>query len=153
MFKVKSSFNPTPGADNKIMRDFALKTIRDPSLNGFSKLDMAVSLENAGYTTEAIKTVQDVYAADPRSLDALNLLSLASVQLKDLNKAIDYRREIAKLDPWNADNYLQLGRYYKSNGDSANMIKMLNKILSFAPNTDQAKVARSELVLDKGAIK
>ena len=153
MFKVKSSFNPTPGADNKIMRDFALKTIRDPSLNGFSKLDMAVSLENAGYTTEAIKTVQDVYAADPRSLDALNLLSLASVQLKDLNKAIDYRREIAKLDPWNADNYLQLGRYYKSNGDSANMIEMLNKILSFAPNTDQAKVARSELVLDKGAIK
>jgi O-antigen ligase len=153
MFKLKSSFNPTPGADNKVMRDFAIKTLKDPFLNEYSKLDIAISLENAGYTTEAIKTIQDVRTADPRSLDALNLLSLASFQLKDINKAIDYRKEITKLDPWNAENYLQLGRYYKSNGDSANMIEMLNKIMSFAPNTDQAKIARSELILDKGAIK
>ena len=153
MFKLKSSFNPTPGADNKVMRDFALKTLKDPFLNEYSKLDIAISLENAGYTTEAIKTIQDVHIADPRSFDALNLLSLASLQLNDINKAIEYRKEIAKLDPWNADNYLQLGRYYKSNGDSANMVKTLNKIMSFAPNTDQAKLARTELILDKGAIK
>ena len=153
MFKLKSSFNPAPGVDNKLMKDFALKTLKDPFLSGYSKLDIAIFLEKGGYTTEAIKTIQDVYAVDPRSLDALNLLSLVSEQVKDLGKAIKYRNEIVKLDPWNAVNYLQLGRYYKLTGDNTKMNEMLNKIISFAPNTDQAKSAKSEFILDKGAIK
>ena len=73
-----------------------------------------------------------MYAVDPRSLDALNLLSLVSEQVKDLGKAIKYRNEIVKLDPWNAVNYLQLGRYYKLTGDNTKMNEMLNKIISFA---------------------
>ena len=52
---------------------------------------------------------------------------------------------MAEYDPYGAINYLKLGRLYKITGDYENQVKMLNKILSFAPLTEEAKVARAEL--------
>jgi O-antigen ligase len=153
MFRLKAGFNPTAGADNTAIRDYSLQALKDPFLSDTSRLDLAISLGQGGYTDEAIKVIQSVLESDPRNLDALTLLASASEQSRDLNRAIEYRLKIANLDPWNAVNYLQLGRYYKSTGDSTKMNEMLNKIISFAPNTDQAKAAKSELILDKGAIK
>jgi hypothetical protein len=62
-----------------------------------------------------------------------------------LDQVNTYRLQIAKYDPFNAANYLQLGRNYKSIGDLAKMNEMRSKILSFAPNTEEAKQAISEL--------
>ena len=45
------------------------------------------------------------------------------------------------MDPWNADNYLQLLKLYKSAGDTDGVEAMRTKILSFAANTDVAKSA------------
>ena len=90
-----------------------------------------------------------MYSADPRSLDALTLLASTSEQGKDVTKAVEYRKNIARLDPWNAENYLQLGRLYKSIGDTGNMDVILSKILSFAPNSDQGKLAKAEFTLSE----
>jgi tetratricopeptide (TPR) repeat protein len=66
-------------------------------------------------------------------------------QLGNLDEIIKYRLQIAEYDPFNATNYLQLGRSYKLNGDLAKMNEMRVKILSFAPDTEEAKQASLEL--------
>ena len=73
------------------------------------------------------------------------LLSIANERLGNLSKAIEFRKAIAELDPWNAENYLALGRYYKSQGNSTESELMLDKILSFAANHPIAEQAAKEL--------
>ena len=50
------------------------------------------------------------------------------------------------LDPYNAANYLQLGRTFKYLGDYNSMDQMREKILSFASKTNEGKSAATELV-------
>ena len=64
---------------------------------------------------------------------------------KNIPNLISIRNEIAKGDPWNADNYLKLLVLYKNSGDLVNATAMKNKILSFAGNTDIAKTASEAL--------
>ena len=60
-------------------------------------------------------------------------------------QAIEYRIAITELDPWNAANYLELGRYYKSQGAKEQSELMLNKILSFAAMHPIAEEAKKEI--------
>ena len=52
---------------------------------------------------------------------------------------------MAKLDPWNAVNYLALGKDYKTQGDLVKSKEMLDKILSFASNNPIAEQSKTEL--------
>ena len=62
------------------------------------------------------------------------------------NEAVESRIAISKLDPWNAKNYLQLGKLYKFQGNYDSMAEVKNKILSFAAATNEGKQANLELV-------
>jgi tetratricopeptide (TPR) repeat protein len=59
---------------------------------------------------------------------------------------VKYFEKISELDPWNAANYLTLGRIYLNLGDFEKMEAMKSKITSFAPNSEQANLAEIELV-------
>jgi tetratricopeptide (TPR) repeat protein len=98
-----------------------------------------------GFPNESMDLLNKLYAADPRNLDTLNLLASFNQQLGKYEEAINYRKQIAKLDPWNAENYLVMGRYYKELGDKANMQITLDKILSFASSDPIAATAKLEL--------
>jgi tetratricopeptide (TPR) repeat protein len=102
-------------------------------------------LAGMGFPTERLDLLNKLYAADPRNLDTLNLLASFNQQLGKYQEAIKYRNQIAKLDPWNAENYLVLGRYYKELGDKSNMQITLDKILSFASADPVSATAKSEL--------
>ena len=80
-------------------------------------------------------------------MDTLNLLASFNEQSGKYQLAINYRNKIAVLDPWNAENYLVMGRDYKALGDKLNMQNSLNEILNFASNNPIAAAAKSELVL------
>jgi len=49
------------------------------------------------------------------------------------------------LDPWNAENYLALGKIYKNQGDLTKSNAMLAKILSFASINPIGSQAKEEL--------
>jgi ABC-type uncharacterized transport system permease subunit len=49
------------------------------------------------------------------------------------------------LDPWNALNYLAIGKIYKEQGNLVESEAMLNKILSFASSDPIAAQAKAEL--------
>ena len=71
--------------------------------------------------------------------------ALTYEQLNNLPEATSYREKIAELDPWNAKNYLALGKYYKQQGDLGKSNVMLEKILSFAVTNQIADQAKIEL--------
>jgi tetratricopeptide (TPR) repeat protein len=125
--------------------EFATKTLNSQLLEPGYKITSSNYLVASGFSVEGLNILKEVIKTDPRNLDALTSLSEFNQQLGNLEEVIRYRLQIAKYDPFNAANYLQLGRNYKSIGELAKMNEMRIKILSFASNTEEAKQARLEL--------
>jgi O-antigen ligase len=123
----------------------AQQTISNPFSDPVFKLETAFNLYQSNYIEEARIELDKLLSADSRNIDALSLSADFYEAIKDYEKAIQLRLSMAQYDPYGAINYLKLGRLYKITGDYENQIKMLNKILSFAPLTEEAKVARVEL--------
>jgi tetratricopeptide (TPR) repeat protein len=109
------------------------------------KANLASYLVVAGFTAEGMKVLQELNNYDPRNLDTLLLLSEFSERLQRNDLAITYRLNISKLDPWNAKNYLALGKLYKSTGQIDLMNQILDQINSFASQTPEGKQANLDL--------
>jgi O-antigen ligase len=138
------TLNSQDEASRTYYKDLQLKVINTPLNDPTYKLFAASKLIDAGFE-EGIAEAEKLYKVDPRNLDTLALLSITYERLGKLPKAIEFRKVITELDPWNAENYLALGRYYKSQGNSTESILMLDKILSFAADHPIAEQAAKEL--------
>ena len=128
-------------------KQLQLKTINSPLNDPNYSLNCAIALVGAGFIEDGLAIAKKIYNDDPRNLDAINGLALVSEQLGNFPDAIFYRLKMVELDPWNAVNYLELGKDYKETGDLLKSKAMLEKILSFSTGTiggpiaDQAKTA------------
>lgn len=145
-YKGSESFNLQDPASRSYYKELQLKVINTPLNDPTYKLIAASRLIQGGFTDEGLAEVKKIYLKDPRSADSLILFALTYKQLNNLSMAITYREKLAKLDPWNATNYLELGRDYKAVGNLVKSQEMLDKILSFAPNGPIAEQASKELV-------
>jgi tetratricopeptide (TPR) repeat protein len=101
----------------------------------------ANSIYILGYKNEASLEVKKLLQEDPRNLNYLAVIVFLAVSDNNISEAIIARTKIAKYDPWNAQNYLELGKLYKLSGDLTKVAEMKDKILSFADNTNIAKIA------------
>jgi O-antigen ligase len=146
MFQTRMRFDPTVEQSKGPLKEFSEKTINAPLVDPNYKSNVASYLVVTGFTNEGMKILQEQNVSDPRNLDTLILLSEFSERLGKPDLAASYRLQIAKYDPWNAKNYLALGRIYKSLGDINSMNQMLIKINSFASNTEEGKQANIDLV-------
>jgi O-antigen ligase len=146
MFHTRAFYNPQIEANSLYLKESALKTINHPWINPIYKITAASYLANSGFPTEGIAVLEEIVANDKRSEDALSLLSTYYTQLNKLDLAIEKRNTLAKLDPWNAANYLELGRLYKTTGNFEKMNEVKDKILSFASETPEGKTALNELI-------
>ena len=144
-FTAKGNFNLQDQTTQSIflaIQDKAIETkLNDP---GYI-LSCALNLAQAGYLEKSLLALEKIHSRDPRNLDALNALAAISEQLNKPNEAIVYRLKISKLDPWNAVNYLALGKVYKVQGDIVKSKAMLDKIVSFAPNHPVTLQAKTDL--------
>jgi tetratricopeptide (TPR) repeat protein len=122
-----------------------IKAINTPLNDPSYKLFSASNLVQAGFVDEGLQESQKLYKENPRNLDTLLFLSLTYEQLNKISNAITYRDKITEFDPWNATNYLALGKDYKATGDLAKSKVMLDKILSFASQTQVAVQAKIDL--------
>jgi tetratricopeptide (TPR) repeat protein len=126
-------------------KELQFKVINTPLNDPSYKLFAASRLIQSGFVNEGLGEVNKIYLQDPRNLDTLMLLALTYERINNLPKAIVYREKIAQLDPWNASNFLALGKDYKLQGDFVKSEAMLEKILSFASTNSIAKQASEEL--------
>jgi len=145
--KARANFNLQDQTTRMIFKDLQIKAantlLNDPQYS----LNCGMYLIQNGFIDDGLNIVKKIHAQDPRNLDTINALALTYESLNKIPEAITYREKMAKLDQWNAVNYLLLGKDYKAQGDLVKSKEMLDKILSFAkgPNADpiieQAKVA------------
>lgn len=105
------------------------------------KLQVANYLFIYGEKNKSFQILTDMAEQNPRNPYILGAVAIFATDLNNQNAAIDARKKIITVDPWNAKNYLQLMLLYKSAGDVSNSLIMKEKILSFASSSAEAKIA------------
>jgi len=111
------------------------------------KFQTAVALIKNNYGQEGLNYLNLTIKADKRHLDSYVLLSRIYEDLHFVNlpKAIEARKEIVKLDPYNAENLLGLENDYLLIKQKDQAQQMAFRIQEIAPNTDVAKTAAAIL--------
>jgi tetratricopeptide (TPR) repeat protein len=144
-FFIRTYFQNNSNSQSQIFYEEANKTFslqfNDPNY----KMQTAAYMVNAGLKDEGLLRLRQINSDNPRNLDVLNMLAEYSEIYGLTYDAIEFRSKISVLDPWNAKNYLRLGNLYKFNGEKIKMLEIKDKILSFASNTSEGKLAAVEL--------
>jgi O-antigen ligase len=144
-YKIMSSFDLQTQAGRDVYKVFNLTTINTLLNDPTYKLTAAMNLVQSGFIEEGLTEVRKIHVENPRNLDALNILVRTYEQTNRIPEAVIYREKISEIDPWNADNYLSLGKNYKAQGDLVKARAMLDKILSFAAGKEIAQQAKIDL--------
>ena len=144
-YKIMSAFDLQTQAGRNVYKEFNLKTINTYLNDPTYKLTAAMNLAQSGFIEEGLTEVLKIHAENPRNLDALNVLVRTYEQTNRIPEANIYREKISQIDPWNADNYLSLGKNYKAQGDLVKSKAMLDKILAFAAGKEIAEQAKIDL--------
>jgi O-antigen ligase len=144
-FKANVQFDTQDQAVRESFRQLQIDAINTPLNDPNYSLYRAFALVQSGFVDEGIKIVISIHERDLRNLDALNGLAIFSEDLNKQSDALTYRLKMAELDPWNAFNYLAIGKIYKEQGNLIESAAMLNKILSFASSDPIAAQAKAEL--------
>jgi len=126
-------------------KDLQLKVINTPLNDPTYKLFAAANLIQSGFIDEGLSEAKNIYLENPRNLDALKFIAATYEQISNFPEAIKIREKLSELDPWNAANYLALGKLYRTQGDLVKSKAMLDKILSFASKNSIAQQANAEL--------
>jgi O-antigen ligase len=151
--KFSSIQAPTDPAGKDAYRAIAKKTFNQPLLSPNYKVNIATSLARNNYGPEAISYFKQTIKTDPRNTNSYSLLSLIYENLKSPQEAIPYRKELARLDPYGAENLLSLANDYLITGDKQSAVTTKNSIIAIAPGTDVAKRAEKLLTQKDSALK
>jgi O-antigen ligase len=134
-----------PPINKQLVVEYSNKILNNPLADPSYKFQAAISFVNIDLPAESYSQVMKLYKLDSKNLEVLNWLSEYESFNKNFSNAIKFRTQIAKYDPWNAENLLKLGELYKTTGDLEKSKEMLEKILSFAASNDIATSARESL--------
>jgi len=144
-FWVKSLGNNLTENNLKPLSDYSNRLISNSFADPNYKYRAALYLYDAGSKERAVSIVNDLALNDPKNLDYLLGLAYLYAVEKRYNLAIDTHEKISQLDPWNADNFLTLGKLYIQTNNDLFARKNLLKAISIAPNTDVEIKAREIL--------
>ena len=102
-------------------------------------------LAQAGDFGTSISSLTQLIASDPKFFEAQGLLVEIYEYQKNYPAAIELRKKIEKLDPYNQQNLLSLGEDLKAFGDVKGAMELISQIKSFASNTTEYKQAVKDL--------
>jgi tetratricopeptide (TPR) repeat protein len=145
MWKQPLLLDQNKAASNPEFYKLAKQTIDNPFADPQFILESSINLYLNGYKEEGKELLEKLAVTYPRNFDVLQVNAGLYEEERDFIAAISYRERISKIDPYNALNYLILGQDYKNIGDLRNKKLVLEKILSFAPNTPEAQRAIVDL--------
>ena len=140
-FKASIPYNSIDTSTRDLYKQIQLNAINSKLIEPNYLIKLAQNLIQTGFVEEGVTTLDTIHRNDPKNLDAINLLALTFEAYGQIPKAITYREKMAKLNPWNAANYLALGRDYKKQGNIIKTKEMLEKILSFATGANGGPIA------------
>jgi O-antigen ligase len=141
MFILKGISNPAYPENRQPVAQYVNQVLGSPIADPFYKYRSAFFLYDMGFKDESYKVFSDLQATDPINPDFLRGKVFIEETRNNLSGVINAREQIAMVDPWNADNYLQLMKLYLMNNDLTKATVVKDKILSFAQGTEIAKTA------------
>ena len=100
---------------------------------------------NAGDLNTTRSILEGAVSRDSTNYPATSMLARLNEVEKKWSAAIDLRNKIAKIDPYNTLNLLELGEDKKSSGDLIGAKNMIPIIDAIDPNGADAKKAHTEL--------
>lgn len=129
--------------DNKpTAYEYSYKIINNPLADPELKLKSILYLNDFGYIDEARLNLESLMESNPTSFEYLWSMAVFQVQQNNLSEAIITRLQIAKVDPFNHKNYLELLKLYNSTGNIKDALNMKVKIETIDPKSDSADTAR-----------
>jgi O-antigen ligase len=140
-FKAMGNFDLNDQNNVILVKNLQLTAVNTPLIDINYKLRCSYMLIQAGFIEDGLTLLRKINTEDPRNTDAIVALAETHEAYNQISEAITYREKLALLDPWNAVNYLKLGRNYKLQGDNINSNLMLEKILSFASGSEGGPIA------------
>lgn len=146
LLSASSAFNADRNTNMSITKQFSEEVIDNPIAHPTYKLQAAQYIYFSGDVQYGYRLVKDLFQKNPRDIDTIRTL-LDFEQRNKSNKLslITLRIKLAEVDPWNAENYYELCRLSKETGQVEKAFFYRNKILAFAPNSNEAKKS-NELV-------
>ena len=134
MFNLSRYAIPKTQTDRGYYHQIITKVNNIPWMNPMYTLQIGSDLAQAGYVDEGFATIEKVIKDDPLSYAGLGLEAGFYEQLHKFDKAIPLRERMAVLDPWGAQNllnlaqdYLQLGNKEKAKSIATKLSKMSNR--------------------------
>ena len=140
-FRFSITQSPSDETGREIYRAIAEETFNHPLLNPNYKVDIANILAKNNYVDESINFYKQTLRADSRNINAYILISSLYERLNRPKESIPYRKQLALLDPYGAENLASLENDYLLTGDKTSAIHARDSILGMAPGTDVAKRA------------
>ena len=141
MFVLKGISSPSFPENKPAVLKFANEVLSNPIADPFYKYRVTFHLYDMGFKAEAYQAASKLFDNDPINPDFLRGKVFFEESFGNVATIISTRKQIALIDPWNAENYFQLLKLYKLSGDIENANAMKDKILSFAAETAVAKSA------------
>jgi hypothetical protein len=132
--------------ENKtITTSYSKEIYSNPFVDPSYKFQVASALHTSGISMDGISEIKKLYSQDSRNLEYLQWLATYETNANNYKSAINFRELITQYDPWNAENFLQLGLLYKSEGKLEKSQEMLAIIMSFAGKNEIARIAQEKL--------
>jgi O-antigen ligase len=133
--------SPSDPATKKIYEQIADHTFHGALMNPEYRFQVAFIMARNGYVSQATQYLKETIKADPRNMNSNTLLATIYEGTHDYEAAIKYRKLLQNLDPWNADNLLQLESDHLARKDMSSAMTSRDAIIKMAPGTDVAKRA------------
>jgi O-antigen ligase len=140
VYKLRGAASALP--DNKIfVKTFANKILKNNFADPPYQFEAAEALIRAGYLQEGNDALGKLFKREPQNLTYLRLYAFNEEKLGNFKIAINLRNKISKLDPWNAQNYLDLMNLYIKDNDIKKASEIKDRLMGFAKGTEYATKA------------
>ena len=138
LFILKGIANPAYPQNKSSVLQYCNSVISSPVADPIYKYRCAYFLFDMGYQEESHKVFSDLILKYPNNPDLMRGKILIEGTRNDAKGVIEARERLAVLDPWNADNYLNLIKLYKATNDRNKMNSTSDKLFKFAQGTEIA---------------
>jgi O-antigen ligase len=137
---------PANLAEQSVYENLVVKSLQIKPTEPKFRFMAARYFFEAGMNVQAINQLKQAITNDRREFESRDTLAAYYEQIGKQDLALPIRKYIVTIDPYNVINLLAFGRDLKATGDLAGARKIVDEIAAFAPDSEELKSAKSELL-------
>ena len=137
---------PTNASEEVAYERFVVKSLNVKPVEPKFRFKAARYFFEARMNEKAVEQLKLAIENDPREFESRDTLAMYYEEIKRPDLALPLREYIVTIDPYNVINLLALGRDLKATGNVSAAREMVDKIAAIAPESEELKSAKSELL-------